>query len=80
MAGDSAADLLLSGVPPLEDGKEKWISGANLVLGGSSSITAYNLAKLGARVGFASVLGDDVVGHFVRSRLASAGVIYAFHP
>jgi sugar/nucleoside kinase (ribokinase family) len=74
VAGDSAADLLLSGVPPLEDGKEKWISGANLVLGGSSSITAYNLAKLGARVGFASVLGDDVVGHFVRSRLASAGL------
>jgi len=74
VAGDAAADLLLSGVPPLEEGKEKWISGASLVLGGSSSITAYNLARLGARVGFASVVGDDVVGHFLRDRLASTGM------
>lgn len=65
---------MLSGVPALEEGKEKWISGASLVLGGSSSITAYNLARLGAKVGFASVAGDDVVGHFLRARLASAGL------
>ncbi len=74
VAGDSNADLLLSGVPPLEIGKEKLIEDASLVLGGSSSITAFNLSRLGAKVGFVGVIGADACGHFVRERLAWAGV------
>ena len=74
VAGEANADLLLSGVPKLELDKEKLAKGMDLVLGGSSSITAYNLARLGMRVGFASVIGDDFFGLFVEERLRSAGV------
>jgi sugar/nucleoside kinase (ribokinase family) len=46
----------------------------NLVLGGSSSIFAFNLARLGAKVGFVGVVGDDFFGTFVTERLRWAGV------
>src|SRR6185437_1066340 len=74
VAGDACVDLLLDDVPPLELGKEKLASNARLVLGGSSSITAFNLARLGARVGFAGLVGRDTFGDFVRERLQWAGV------
>lgn len=74
VAGDVNADLILSGVPPLEAGKEKLARDMDLTLGGSSSITAFNLARLGARVGFVGVLGDDFLGRFCEERLRWAGV------
>ncbi len=46
----------------------------NLVLGGSSSITAFNLSRLGASVTFAGVIGQDFFGQFVEERLTTAGV------
>lgn len=74
VAGDVNADLILAGVPPLEAGKEKLARDMNLVLGGSSSITAFNLARLGAKVGFVGVVGDDFLGRFCEERLRWAGV------
>ena len=74
VAGDANVDLLLTGAKQLVDGKELLIAGASLTLGGSSGITAFNLARLGAKVGFVGYVGDDLFGRFVRERLASAGI------
>jgi len=74
VAGDANADLLIDGIAKLEFDKEKLATDMNLVLGGSSSIFAFNLARLGAKVGFAGVIGDDFFGTFVTERLRWAGV------
>jgi sugar/nucleoside kinase (ribokinase family) len=74
VAGEANADLLIDGIARLEFEKEKLATGMNLVLGGSSSIFAFNLARLGARVGFAGIVGDDFFGQFVEQRLRWAGV------
>ncbi len=74
VAGEAGADLLIDGIARLEFEKEKLATGMNLVLGGSSSIFAFNLARLGAKVGFAGIVGDDFFGQFVVERLQWAGV------
>ncbi|HEX4773240.1 MAG TPA: sugar kinase [Bryobacteraceae bacterium] len=74
VAGDVNLDLLMDGVLTLEAGKEKRATRMNLLLGGSSSITAFNLASLGARVGFAGIVGRDAFCEIVEHRLASVGV------
>jgi len=74
VAGEANADLLIDGIARLEFEKEKLATDMHLVLGGSSSIFAFNLARLGAKVGFAGVVGDDFFGHFVEERLRWAGV------
>ncbi len=48
VAGEANVDLLMDGVLNLEAGKEKLASSMDLVLGGSSAITAHNLASLGS--------------------------------
>jgi len=74
VAGDANADLLIEGIAKLEFEKEKLATDMNLVLGGSSSIFAFNLARLGAKVGFVGVVGDDFFATFVTERLRWAGV------
>jgi sugar/nucleoside kinase (ribokinase family) len=74
VAGEANVDLLIDGIARLEFDKEKLAKGCGLTLGGSSAITAFNLSKMGARVGFAGVVGQDLFGRFVEERLASAGV------
>jgi sugar/nucleoside kinase (ribokinase family) len=74
VAGDANADLLIDGIVRLEFEKEKLATDMKLVLGGSSSIFAFNLARLGAKVGFVGVVGDDFFGRFVEERLRWAGV------
>ncbi len=74
VAGEANVDLILTDVPPLELDKEKLASGMSFTLGGSSSITAFNLARLGARTGFVGVVGDDLLGRYVAERLRWAGV------
>ncbi len=67
-------DLLLRGEARFEDGKELLVDDASLLLGGSSSITAFNVSMLGARTGFVGWVGEDVFGRYVRERLVAAGV------
>ena len=74
VAGEANVDLLLQQAPKLQFGKEKTCPSFEIVLGGSSAITAHNLAKLGTRVSFIGVVGQDLFGGFVQSRLASASV------
>ena len=74
VVGDANVDLIMSGVPRVEFDKELLAEDMHLVLGGSSSITAFNLARLGARTGFVGVVGRDTFGDFVSQRLQSAQV------
>ena len=74
VAGDANVDLLIHGAPPLELDHEKLARGMDLTLGGSSSISAFTLASLGAQVGFIGVLGDDFFGRYVEQQLRSVGV------
>lgn len=74
IAGEANVDLLLRGEARFEDDKELLMDDASLVLGGSSSITAFNVAMLGARTGFVGWVGEDIFGRYVRERLIAAGV------
>jgi sugar/nucleoside kinase (ribokinase family) len=74
VAGEINVDLILREAPPLELDKELLAEDMDLILGGSSSITAFNLARLGARVGFVGVVGEDTFGRYCAERLRWAGV------
>jgi sugar/nucleoside kinase (ribokinase family) len=73
-AGDLNVDLLLSGCPAPEPGKERLAAGMNYTLGGSAAIFACNLAALGARVCFAAKVGRDAPGEFCLDQLRACGV------
>ncbi len=75
IAGETNLDLILPGLPealPVE--VEILASNFHMTLGGSSSILAHNLSLLGARVGFASLLGDDAMGEIALTYLAESGL------
>jgi sugar/nucleoside kinase (ribokinase family) len=74
VAGEINVDLIVREAPPLELDKELLAKDMDLILGGSSSITAFNLARLGARVGFVGVVGEDAFGRYCAERLRRAGV------
>ncbi len=75
IAGETNLDLILYGLPedlPLE--RELLASGFQITLGGSSSILAHNLARLGSRVGFATQVGRDEMGAIAIERLTQPGL------
>jgi sugar/nucleoside kinase (ribokinase family) len=74
--GDANPDLILTGddLTPEFGQIEKFIDRADLVVGGSASITAIGAARLGLSVGLCSVIGNDAAGRFMEASLAGAGV------
>ncbi|HSB74514.1 MAG TPA: carbohydrate kinase family protein [Terriglobales bacterium] len=75
VAGELNLDLILYGLPEeLPTEREFLARGLMVTLGSSSAILAHNLAALGARVAFASLIGDDPLGEIALQRLAEAGV------
>jgi sugar/nucleoside kinase (ribokinase family) len=75
IAGEANMDLLLYGLPEtLPTDRELVADGMQFVLGGSSAITAHNLAALGTRVGFVSLAANDAFARFWHAELESAGV------
>jgi sugar/nucleoside kinase (ribokinase family) len=75
IAGEANMDLLLYGLPEtLPTDRELLAEGMQFVLGGSSAITAHNLAALGNRVEFLSLAADDAFARFWRAELENAGV------
>jgi sugar/nucleoside kinase (ribokinase family) len=73
--GDLCADLILSGdVTPAFGQAEKLVDTATLTIGGSTTIFACGAARLGLRVAFAGVAGDDEFGAFMRRALTARGV------
>jgi ribokinase len=75
VAGDANPDLILRGdVVPRFGQAEQLLTGADLVLGGSSAITACGLARLGLATTLLAVVGDDVFGMVTRQSLTDRGV------
>ncbi|MGC1781394.1 MAG: sugar kinase [Acidobacteriaceae bacterium] len=75
LAGEANLDMIFYGLPqelPVE--RELLASDFSLMLGGSSAITAHNLAALVSRVGFISQAGDDAFSGICQRELQGAGV------
>jgi len=74
--GDANPDLVLSGgdVVPAFGQAERLVDEARLVIGGSGAIFACGAAKLGLRVAFAGVVGDDMFGRFMCEQLQAHGI------
>ena len=66
VAGEINPDLILSGdVQPAFGQVEKLVDSAALTIGSSSAIFACGAARLGLKVSFIGVCGDDVFGRFM---------------
>ncbi len=73
--GDICVDLILTGnVRPQFHQVEQIVDDCTLELGGSATIFASQLGKLGASVGVIGSVGDDGFGRFVMERLQAAHV------
>ncbi len=81
IAGEINLDLILYGLPPhMPTERELLATGFKMTLGGSSAITAHNLALLGTRVGFATRVCDDEMGQFAMRRIGESGVDVSTSP
>jgi sugar/nucleoside kinase (ribokinase family) len=75
IAGELNLDLILYGLPPeLPPERELLANDMVLTLGSSSAIVAHNLASLGTKVGFQSLIGEDALGKIALERLTLGGV------
>ena len=76
VVGDTNPDLLLSGdvVPRFDQQVEQLLDAASLVIGGSASITAHGLARLGRPVSLVAAVGADHFGSHLLGLLGDAGV------
>jgi sugar/nucleoside kinase (ribokinase family) len=73
--GEINLDLILYGLPEeLHPDRELLASEMCFTLGSSSAICAHNLAVLGTRVGFLSLVGEDAIGAISLERMEAAGV------
>jgi sugar/nucleoside kinase (ribokinase family) len=73
--GEINVDLILGAdeIAPVF-GQELLVDDATLTMGSSSVIFACGAARLGLRVGFVGVAGDDQFGHFMLQEMAARGV------
>lgn len=75
LAGEITMDMVMYGLPenlPVE--QELLATGMALTLGGSSAITAHNLAALGSKVGFIPQIADDPFTDLCLRNLKEIGV------
>jgi sugar/nucleoside kinase (ribokinase family) len=74
--GDANPDLVMSGetVEPAFGQAERLVDEGRLVIGGSGAIFACGAAKLGLRVAFVGVVGDDMFGRYMCDQLQAHGV------
>ncbi|MBN8656933.1 MAG: sugar kinase [Anaerolineae bacterium] len=75
VAGEINPDLILSGNVKPEFGQvEKIVDDAKLTVGSSSVIFACGAARLGLKVAFVGICGDDVFGRFMLAEMSKRGV------
>jgi sugar/nucleoside kinase (ribokinase family) len=76
VVGDCNPDLIILGddVDPVFGQHEKLVSSAQLVVGGSATITAMAAARLGLNVALVAAIGDDLFGNYLRNELTERGV------
>ena len=75
VAGEINPDLILIGdVKPEFNQVEKLVDSAVLTVGSSSAIFSCGAARLGLKVAFIGVCGDDVFGHFMLDEMQKRNV------
>ncbi len=75
VAGEINPDLILSGdVVPVFGQVEKLVDAATLTIGSSSAIFVCGAARLGLKMAFVGVCGDDVFGRFMLTEMKRYGV------
>lgn len=75
VAGEINPDLILTGdVMPAFGQVEKLVDSAALTVGSSSVIFACGAARLGLKVAFIGVCGDDIFGRFMLDEMTRRGV------
>jgi sugar/nucleoside kinase (ribokinase family) len=75
VAGEINPDLILSGdVEPVFGQVEKLVDRADLTIGSSSVIMACGAARLGLRVIFAGLCGDDLFGRYMLDAMHEYGI------
>lgn len=75
VAGEINPDLILSGDVAPEFGQvEKLVDSATLTIGSSSAIFACGAARLGLKVAFVGICGDDVFGRFMLDEMQKRNV------
>ena len=75
VAGEINPDLILTGDVRPEFGQvEKLVDSTSLTIGSSSAIFACGAARLGLRVTFIGVCGDDLFGHFMLEEMQQRGI------
>ena len=75
IAGEINPDLILTGdVVPAFNQTEKLVDSAALTIGSSSAIFACGAARLGLKVAFIGVCGDDTFGRFMLAEMQKRGV------
>src|SRR6185503_12842825 len=75
VAGEINPDLILTGDVHPEFGQvEKLVASYTLAVGSSSAIFACGAARLGLRVAFIGVCGDDVFGRFMLDEMQKRNV------
>jgi len=75
VAGEINPDLILTAdVTPAYGQVEKLVDAATLTIGSSSAIFACGVARLGLKVAFIGVCGDDVFGHFMLDEMSKRNV------
>ena len=75
VAGEINPDLILTGdVMPAFNQTEKLVDSAVLTIGSSSVIFACGAARLGLKVAFIGVCGDDIFGRFMLDEMQERGV------
>jgi len=75
VAGEINPDLILTGDVKPEFGQiEKLVDSAVLTIGSSSAIFACGAARLGLKIAFIGVCGDDVFGRFMLEEMQKRGV------
>ncbi len=75
VAGEINPDLILTGDVNPEFGQvEKLVDSAVLTIGSSSAIFACGAARLGLKVAFIGICGDDIFGRFMLEEMKKRGV------
>ena len=75
VAGEINPDLILSGNVKPEFGQvEKLVDSAALTIGSSSAIFACGAARLGLKVAFVGICGEDVFGRYMLDEMTKRGV------
>ena len=76
VAGELNPDIVVAGddVEPTFGQGERIVDRISLAVGSSSAITACGAARLGLRVAFVGVMGDDPFGRWMLEALATRGV------